>query len=148
MRILIKIMVVVLITFSLYEVFKYVKKHSSHRFMERFDEVPPIISKLKRELSAVHPAFHKTRVVKGDQSYTLNKEKVFLCLHDKKTGKMYDKNMLTYVLIHEMAHVLNKGDEGHTPAFHKIMDQLLDIAEKKGLYDPSIPLVEDYCPEH
>jgi len=148
MRFFVKILIAVLVVFSLYEVFKYVKKYSTHSAMERFDDIPPVINELKRDLAVVHPAFATTRIVKGDQSYTLNKKKVFLCLTDKKTGKMYDKNMLTYVLIHEMAHVLNKADEGHTPAFHKKMDELLDIAEKKGVYDPRIPLVDDYCPEH
>jgi len=147
MKTIAKILIVVLLLITLYKLFDYAKKHSSHKAMEFFDKGHPVIDELKNTLKHVHPEFSKIRIVVGDQSYTLNKEKVFLCLHDKKTGKLYDKNMLTYVLLHEMAHVLNKEDEGHTPAFHKKFDQLLDIATKKGIYDPNIPLVEDYCPE-
>ena len=103
-----------------------------------FDKPNPIINELVEEVSKVYPPCKELKIVEGDQSYTLNKKKVFLCLKDKRTGKTYDKNMLIYVLLHELAHVLNKDDVGHTPAFHAEFDKLLKIAEEKGIFDPSI----------
>jgi len=141
------IFIAIFITFLGYQLFQKWKKTSTSKFFELFEAVHPVIENLKRELAAVHPICNELRIVEGDQSYTLNKKKVFLCLKNKKTGKMYDKNMLTYVLLHELAHVLNTKDIGHTPAFHAEFDKLLEIAEEKGLFDPSIPLEEDYCPE-
>jgi hypothetical protein len=118
---------------------------------EFFDETPPIIEELKREVSRVHPKCAEMKIVKGNKSYTVNKKKIYLCLYDKKTGELYNKNMLVYVLLHELAHVLNEGnadpaqDIGHTEAFHAVFDKLLDRAEELGVYDPDVPLVDKYC---
>ena len=127
--------------------FQKLRKTSTLAFFEMFDKTNPVIDELVREVSQVHPVCSQIKIVEGDQSYTLNKKKVFLCLKDKRTGKMYDKNMLIYVLLHELAHVINEKDVGHTPAFHAEFDKLLAIAEEKGIFDPSIPLEEDYCPK-
>ncbi len=118
---------------------------------EFFDETPPIIEQLKREVSRVHPKCAEMKIVKGNKSYTVNKKKIYLCLYDKKTGELYNKNMLVYVLLHELAHVLNEGnadpqqDIGHTEAFHAVFDKLLDRAEELGVYDPDVPLIDKYC---
>jgi len=80
---------------------------------------------------------------RGDKSYTINKEKIFLCLKDEN-GKYYNKNMLVYVLLHEIAHVLC-DEVGHTQKFHDIFEELLLHAIGKGMYNPSIPIIQDYC---
>jgi len=85
------------------------------------------------------------RFYEDDQSYTINKEKVYLCLKDKK-GKYYGKNMIIYVTLHEIAHVI--CDEiGHTEKFKQIFDELLYEASVRGIYNPSIPIVQNYCPK-
>jgi hypothetical protein len=48
--------------------------------------------------------------------------------------------MLTYVGLHELAHVLC-DEVGHTAKFYQIFDELLDKAHQMGLYDPSIPII-------
>ena len=79
-------------------------------------------------------------------SYTINKKHVHICMQDEE-GEYYDRNMLIYVLIHELAHVI--CDEiGHTPKFNQINDELLVEAAKLGLYDPSSPIIVDYCKHH
>lgn len=84
------------------------------------------------------------RFFEGDKSYTIDKKYVFLCKKDKKTGDQYDKNQLVLVLIHEISHAL--CDEiGHTNKFDMIFEDLLEKATHKGIYDPNIPSVEDYC---
>ena len=87
---------------------------------------------------------NQVSLAKGNKSYTLNKEDIFLCVHDEK-GAYYDENLLIYVLLHEIAHSLNVVDIGHTPRFHKIFDELLQKATKMGIYDPSKEIRRDYC---
>ena len=89
----------------------------------------------------------------GDKSYTINKEKVYLCLYDKD-GDYYNLNTLLYVLLHELSHVLN-DEIGHTEKFHQIFDDLLEKAaravavdingNKTRVYNYSIPVPTDYC---
>ena len=52
--------------------------------------------------------------------------------------------MLTYVLIHELAHCISSSI-GHTEEFHDNFDMLLKKAENMGLYDSSIPPIDNYC---
>tara|TARA_Y100000389_G_C17396414_1_gene482786 strand:- start:176 stop:676 length:501 start_codon:yes stop_codon:yes gene_type:complete len=82
---------------------------------------------------------------KGEKSYTINKEKVHLCLKNEK-GDYYDENLLTYVLAHELAHVICHNI-GHTPEFHDIFEQLLVELTDEGFYDPSQGVDPTYC-EH
>ena len=85
----------------------------------------------------------EVKINEDNQSYTINKEKIYLCLTDKE-NKFYSNNMLTYVLLHEFAHTLCKS-VGHTPEFHAIFEKLLKEAIVRGLYDPSIPVDPEYC---
>jgi len=77
------------------------------------------------------------------KSYTLNKRKVYLCLKDEN-GDYYDNNMLIYVLLHEYAHVLC-DEHGHTEKFWEIFEKLLIVATKMGIYNPNIPIIDNYC---
>ena len=83
------------------------------------------------------------QLFRGDKSYTINKEKVYICLKDEQ-GDYYNENMLTYVLAHEISHVI--CDEiGHTEKFHRIFDALLKEMIEDELYNPSIPIQQNYC---
>ena len=83
------------------------------------------------------------KMYRGNKSYTLNKKKVYICMKDND-GKYYDKNMLIYVIAHELSHVL--CDEiGHTPKFQEIFDKLLEELAAFGLYNPEIPINYEYC---
>jgi hypothetical protein len=104
----------------------------------------PMLYKLKHIMEPLHHEVKTLKLYKGDKSYTINKQKIYLCLRDEH-GDYYPTNMLIYVLIHEFAHYLNKEDIGHTEKFHQIFDQLLDKAHELGIYNPSIPPLENYC---
>jgi hypothetical protein len=104
----------------------------------------PMLFKLKEILEDVHPSIADCKLYRDTKSYTLNKEKIFMCLYDEH-GKYYPTNHLIYVFLHELAHALNKKDIGHTEKFYDVFYNLLDKAEKIGVYDPSIPTVQDYC---
>jgi hypothetical protein len=110
---------------------------------EDMDENEPKVMEIKRLIAPVHPAIQNMTFRKGGKSYTLNKEVIHLCIFDEN-GKYYDNNMLIYVALHEVAHVL--CDEiGHTDKFHRIHEDLTQKAADMGIFNPSIPLVQHYC---
>lgn len=78
------------------------------------------------------------------KSYTIDKHHVHLCINNPESGKYYDNNILTYVLLHEIAHIFC-DEEGHTNKFLKIYNKLIDIATKIKIYDPDKPLPKTYC---
>lgn len=103
----------------------------------------PVLNHLINQLADIHPRFRNVELYVGDKSYTINKKKVYICLKDKN-GRYYSRNMLCYVILHEYAHML--CDElDHTDKFMRIFDQLLLKATEKGLYNPKIPPISDYC---
>jgi len=64
-----------------------------------------------------------------------------------ENNEYYNENMLIYVTLHEVAHAI--CDEiGHTQKFHEIFESLLDRAYNMGIYNPSIPIIQDYCQHH
>lgn len=103
----------------------------------------PVLDHLRDQLADIHPRFRNVELYVGDKSKTINKKKVYICLKDDK-GRYYSRNMLCYVLLHEYAHML--CDElDHTEKFKRIFDDLLAKASARGLYDPNIPPVSNYC---
>lgn len=80
---------------------------------------------------------------KGNKSYTINKEHIYMCLKDEN-DQYYDDNMLIYVLLHEISHGLSHSI-GHTPEFHEKFQALLDKAIAMKIYNPDIPVVKNYC---
>lgn len=104
----------------------------------------PKLHQLKEMLTPLHPVIKDLKLYKGEKSYTINKEKIYLCLKDKD-DKYYSNNMLIYVLLHELAHLLNKDDIGHTEKFYEIFEDLVEKAHNLGIYNSSIPPVQDYC---
>ena len=83
------------------------------------------------------------KLYRGDKSYTINKQKIYICMKDK-TGNYYDDNMLIYVIAHELSHALC-DEVGHTQKFSRIFDTLLFELEKAGIYDADIPIINNYC---
>lgn len=81
-------------------------------------------------------------------AYSENKgEKIAFCLEKHKgKSKLIDLNTLTFVAIHEMAHVMSKS-EGHNQEFWTNFKFLLENAKDAGIYDPVDYKNEprDYC---
>lgn len=109
---------------------------------ERFLESDPTVVRLKAILAPAFPELNGLKVMKGDASYTINKSKIYLCTEygDEK----YDDNMMTYVLLHELAHTITPSI-GHGEEFQLNFHKLLARAERHRLFDPAIPRVENYC---
>lgn len=105
-------------------------------------ELDPTVTRLKQLLMPTFPELAQIRVMKGTSSYTVNKEKIYLCT--TAAGVEYDDNMLTYVLLHELAHVLTL-EFGHGAEFIENFKLLLERARQAGHYDPTLSKVENYC---
>ncbi len=110
---------------------------------EYYDGMDPILLKIREQLLKLDPAVESLKFYQGKKSYTINKRKVYLCLKDEEQ-KYYDFNMLMYVAIHELSHVLCP-EIGHTPKFHEIFKEMLEKAENLKIYDSSIPIITNYC---
>ena len=102
----------------------------------------PMLDHLRIILLNVHPIVKTLKLYKGDKSYTLNKEKIFLCLKDDN-DKYYSLNMLIYVSLHEIAHVLSPTT-GHDHSFYEEFEKLLTKAKNLGIYTDQIPQVKNY----
>ena len=70
-------------------------------------------------------------------AYSENKgEKLAFCLNRTKNGaNLIDLNTLTFVAIHEMAHIMTKS-VGHKQDFWKNFKFLLENAKDDGIYSP------------
>ena len=68
-------------------------------------------------------------------SYTVDKEKVFMCLRQRnESEELVDENIVTFVALHEMSHV-GTASIGHTPEFWNNFAWLLKQAETMGVYE-------------
>ena len=73
-------------------------------------------------------------ITDSDTSYTVNKgEKIILCLADRENDNLYSYNLLMYVLIHELEHILNTT-YGHDDNFKKTFRFILEKAIELNLY--------------
>lgn len=68
-------------------------------------------------------------------SYSIDKgKKIVYCLRTKDgTNKLIDDNTITFVAIHELAHLMTE-EIGHVPPFWNNMKYLLDVGIKLGVY--------------
>ena len=80
-------------------------------------------------------AFSETTPDAKYTSYSVNKgEKIVFCLRDKKDGeKLVKENIMTFVSIHELSHLMTKS-VGHEPEFWSNFKLLLKISIDNGLY--------------
>ena len=124
------------------------KLQDEPKLKELRDIIKPMFTKDKKYsgmLSSLNnrDILNEVSLYKGDKSYTINKHKIFLCLKDEN-AEYYPNSTLLYVLLHEISHSICNS-VGHTEEFDQIFKELLDEATKQGIYDPSIPVIQDYC---
>lgn len=85
--------------------------------------------------------FDKKRIIEhmpGNRyvSHSLNKgEELSFCLRNADDDTFIDENTVTFVAIHELAHVMSVSN-GHTPEFWKNMKYLLEKGSEIGIYAP------------
>ena len=67
-------------------------------------------------------------------SYSVNKgDEIVLCVRSKLDNSLHNIDILMYVAIHELAHVICP-EIGHTKLFNQIFQYILQVAEKHHLY--------------
>jgi hypothetical protein len=100
---------------------KYPNKPEVIRLSERFDSTK----------------IHETLPTSEHTAYSENKgEKIAFCLNKKKKeNKLIDINTLTFVALHELAHIITES-EGHKLVFWENFKFLLDNAVEIGIYKP------------
>ena len=79
-----------------------------------------------------------TENIPGSQyvAYSVNKgEELSLCIREKDTEKFMDDNIILFVAIHELSHIMTP-ENGHTPLFWDNMKYLLEQGSSMGIYKP------------
>jgi len=100
---------------------KYPNNNGVHRLKEKFN--PEKIREAEHEDNST--------------SYTINKgEMMHLCLRHKNNKKsLHDKNLLMFVIIHELAHIMSTSI-GHNDEFYDNFKFLLKESVQFGIYRP------------
>lgn len=107
-------------------------------------ESNPILKRLHQDLVYLNPDYGKIPLKAGDSSYTENKSMICICTHDPKTKKQYAHDILLYVTLHELTHMVCR-DYGHGSEFQANFGTILRAAVEKGIYDPNTVIPQDYC---
>lgn len=120
---------------------KQLVKHVGKKYPDR--------ANCKRLVSKFNPKkIYETLPTSEYTAYSQNKgEKLAFCLNTKKNGgKLIDLNTLTFVAIHELAHIASKSI-GHNEEFWNNFKFLLEEAEIIGVYKPEDYKVDpkNYC---
>jgi hypothetical protein len=69
-------------------------------------------------------------------AYSVNKgDELSLCVREKDTEKFMDDNIIIFVAIHELAHIMTP-EQQHTPLFWDNMKYLLEQGSSMGIYAP------------
>ena len=95
-----------------------------------------VVSIIKNKMTdpEILKALNSVTFHEGEDSYTINKKKTYVCLTDEN-GEYYSHHTLTYVILHEMAHVASNG-YGHGDEFWNIFKQILVEATESNIYEP------------
>ena len=98
---------------------KYPKSKKINRMIDRYQ--PDVIRESPRDTT--------------DTSYSINKgEKLIMCIRSKdSTNELVDSNTMTFVALHELAHVMTKS-VGHTNEFWNNFKFILKNAIESGVY--------------
>ncbi len=137
METLCEVIMIFVLTYILY---RLVKSREHLRYKD------PMIESIQQDLVKLHPKARELTYAASDKSFTEDKKDMYLCIKDQ-SGNYYPRNFLMYVAIHELAHAISISyDDNHNGhEFNENFDMLLDKASHMKIYDPSIPLLDNYC---
>ena len=82
----------------------------------------------------------------SSSSHIINRKKIYICVKDRITGQLFNKNTILQVAVHELSHALCPREETqeHGPKFYKINNKLNAIAERLKIFDPHQEIPERY----
>jgi hypothetical protein len=107
-----------------------------------------------------YEAVYENDPLAGDTtSYTISKGRaMYLCLRRKdRPEELVDEHTLFFVILHEISHIANYADVGHTPLFWRVFKFILEEARQSGAHAPANYTVSpvmfcglkiDYSPYH
>ncbi len=113
------------------------------RSYEDESDTNPILAELREDLIALNPEYGKIPIKSCDSAFTENKSMICIVTHDPKTKLKYDRNILRYVLYHELAHMTSET-YGHDKKFQRNFSTILRAAVDGGRYDPDTVIPHDY----
>jgi hypothetical protein len=98
----------------------------------------PQVQRLVQNFRADPDRFFESTPDAEHTSYSVNKgESVYFCLRQRDgTERLVDNNVMMFVALHEMAHMITKSI-GHEPEFWNNFGWLLREAEQRNLYKPT-----------
>lgn len=128
-------------------VFILVKKHESFCDTEECKADSSTIVHLKNVLKSVAPDAPNYDIQPGAESVTVNKENIYICLRNPNSGELYTFDVLLYVTLHELAHVISKtfSTKSHNNEFKNNFMKLLKRAYEKNLLSSNVSVPDDYC---
>ena len=109
------------------------KMHCESKFPDK-----PQVKRLRRNFKAEPTRFSESTPDEDFTSYSVNKgESVHFCLRQRENGNedIMESNVMTFVAIHEMAHMITES-VGHGPDFWNNFGWLLREAESIDIYQP------------
>lgn len=143
----IPIAVVVILLFS-----KFINLIQNERF---FIEPDPImndyIAKIKNILLNISDGILTDIDIRaGSESATFEKKTIYLCLKDPNTGEFYNFQILLYVAIHELAHLMSTSFSStvHNDEFKQNFNILLKKAVQRGFLHGDVKIPLNYCKPH
>jgi predicted metal-dependent hydrolase len=122
------------------------KKDAANMLAKLNESLVKLIQEMKREypksedVKRLEKNYNPDSISEGTEnnnytSYSINKgEKIVFCLRSRDGGdKLVPLNVLKYVAIHELSHLMTK-EIGHPPILWENFKKLLKVAVKKGIY--------------
>ena len=104
------------------------------RYLKKYNQNKELITQILKRYNPDRLVENSPRNPDNDTSYTVNKgDLLALCIRDSKTDQIHDLDTLTFVAIHELAHIAI-DDIAHTKTFWKTFRFLLKNAQDANVY--------------
>ena len=113
--------------------------NSLQSLIDSLDEEEEEKGKYNKQLKESFNPDYITENIPGSTyvAYSVNKgEELSLCVREKDTEVFMDNNIIIFVAIHELSHIMTP-ETGHTPLFWNNMKYLLEKASSMGIYTPT-----------
>ena len=105
-----------------------------------------LIKNIKDKLHTINPKYCDLNIYPGNESVTMNKKYIYLCLKDVN-NQYYSLDILLYVTLHEIAHTMSNSysTHSHNKEFYENFEYILNEAINKGILFKNIKIPKDYC---
>ena len=113
--------------------------NSLQSLIDSLDEEEEEKGKYNKQLKESFNPDYITENIPGSTyvAYSVNKgEELSLCVREKDTDVFMDNNIIIFVAIHELSHIMTP-ETGHTPLFWNNMKYLLEKASSMAIYTPT-----------